>query len=1127
MTPDPVQAVAGLSTEEKRALLARMLGERAARPRSHPLSFSQQRLWFLDQIEPQSSAYHVWAALRVTGAFEPRLLAAALAEIVRRHKTLRTTFDRVDGQPVQVVAPAAEPALTVADLSGLAQGRRDIEVRRVSQAVVHTPFDLARGPLLRTWLLRLAPAESVVLVAMHHIISDGWSLGVLVKELGALYEAFAAGRPSPLPPLPLQYVDFAAWQRRWLSGETLEALTAWWKESLAGAPAVLELPADRPRPPLQRYRGASLHFAWPAELRAGLAALARRRGATLFMVLLAGFQALLQRHTGQEDLCVGTPVAGRGREELEGLIGFFSNILVLRGDLSGDPPFRELVARARETALGAVAHQDVPFEKLVEVLKPPRDTSRTPLFQVEFALQNVPDPTIELPDLTLVPDRGVRESAKFDLTVELAEDGDLLRGVAEYDRDLFDGATVERLMDRFARLLTGAAAEPETRLSDLPLLEERERAELLADWEAPSSPSAASLLPRLFEQQAARTPEAEAVSSGNTVLTYRELDERAGRLADDLRRLGVGPEARVAVALERTVDLPAVLLAVLKAGGAYVPLDPGYPRERLSMVLEDAGAAVLITTEALLGGPLAGLPGLPEQILLLPLSPSPSPGRGEHGGPAGEGLPGHPAYVLFTSGSTGRPKGVVVPHRALANFLLSMRAAPGFGAGDRLLAVTSLSFDIAALEMFLPLITGGCVEIAGRAEAGDGAWLAARLARPPAVTVLQATPATWRMLVDAGWSGDGRLKALCGGEALPRPLAAALAKRAGEVWNLYGPTETTVWSSVHRVTAEAEDMEAVGPAGPVPLGRPIAATRLRVLDRGLRPVPPGTPGELCIGGASVARGYFGRPDLTAERFVPDSFAAEGGAPGERLYRTGDLVRIARQELVYLGRLDHQVKIRGFRIELGDIEAALLRHPAVSQAVVVAAPIRQQEADRRLVAYVVAPGAGLDDLREALRQSLPEPLIPSAWVFLSTLPLTPNGKVDRKALPAPEPPAPAVWVAPRSSLEREIAEIWREILSGDGGERVGLHDNFFDLGGHSLLMAQVQSRLHEKLGREVSMVDLLSHATVERLARFLDGGRPAAESAAAERIERRAQREEGGSERLRRLRGKGEAGGETP
>jgi amino acid adenylation domain-containing protein len=1122
-----MNSVAGLSTEEKRTLLARMLGERAAKPRSHPLSFAQQRLWFLDQIEPQSTAYHVWSALRVTGAFSARLLGAALAEIVRRHKTLRTTFDRVDGQPVQMVAPTAEPALTVLDLTGLPPAMREAEVRRASQSAGHTPFDLARGPLLRTWLLRLAPSEAIVLVVMHHIISDGWSLGVLVKELGALYEAFAAGHPSPLPPLPLQYVDFVAWQRSRLTGEALETLTAWWKKSLAGAPMVLELPTDRPRPPVQRYRGAGLHIAWPAELRAALAGLARRQGATLFMVLLAGFQALLQRHTGQDDLCVGTPVAGRNRQELEPLIGFFSNILVLRGDLTGDPPFRELVARARETALGAVAHQDIPFEKLVEVLQPPRDTSRTPLFQVSFALQNVPDPTIELPDLTLVPDRNERESAKFDLTVELAEDGDILRGVAEYDRDLFDGITVERLVDRFARLLAGAAVDPECRLGGLPLLAESEQSELLAAWEAPA-PAPSLILPELFEQQAKRTPAGEAVSAGGTHLSYRDLDERADRLAHHLRELGIGPEARVAVALERTADLPVALLAVLKAGGAYVPLDPGYPRERLKLILEDARAAALITTEPLLAGPLAGLASLPEQVVLLD-----SPGdviltRGTSGRIWAGGAflppdpsarnspqddvridPDHPAYVLFTSGSTGRPKGVVVPHRALANFLLSMRHKPGFQPGDRLLAVTSLSFDIAALEIFLPLITGGCVEIAGRAEAADGAWLAARLARSPTVTALQATPATWRMLVEAGWQGDGQIQALCGGEALPRPLASALAARAGEVWNLYGPTETTVWSSVRRVEAGDEDA-----AGPVPLGRPIAATRLRVLDRGLRQAPAGTPGELCIGGDGVARGYLGRPDLTAERFVPDPFAG----PGERLYRTGDLVRIFRGDLEYLGRLDHQVKIRGFRIELGDIEAALLRHPAVSQAVVVAAPGPRQEADRRLVAYVVASGGRetlREEIREALRQSLPEPLIPSAWVFLPAFPLTPNGKVDRKALPPPEPPAPIVWVAPRSSLERTVAELWQEIL---GAERVGLHDNFFDLGGHSLLMAQVQARLQERLSREVSMVDLLSHATVERLARFLDGGQPAAENAAAARVERRALREEGGQERLRRLRG---------
>ena len=1057
--------LASLTPEQKRALLARMLEERAAKPRRFPLSFAQQRLWFIEQLEPGSAAYHVWSALRVRGPLDPGVLVRVVREIVRRHQTLRTTFAMVDTEPVQVVAPTGEPALLLADFRGVPEERREEEARRAGQAALHVPFDLAHGPLLRLFALRIADCEVLLYMAMHHIVSDGWSLGLWVQELAALYDAFAAGRPSPLPPLPLQYGDFAQWQRQHLAGERLERLIGWWRDRLAGAPAVLELPTDRPRPAVQSFRGSSVSFSLPRELSERLAALGQREGATLFMVLLAGFQLLLSRYSRQEDISVGTPTAGRGREELEGLIGFFASMLVLRTDLSGDPPLRELLRRVRETALGTFEHQEVPFEKLVEALQPPRDASHTPLFQVEFVLQNTPEPSLRAQDLTLAPLGVERETAKFDLLLEMFESPTGLYGILEYNRDLFDRSTAARLTRHFERLLAAIAAAPETPIARLSLLPEAERHQVLAEWNDTAQEwSGFRSLHGMFEGRVREQPEAPAATFEEESLTYRELSARANQLAHHLRRLGVGPDVKVAVCLERSLDLVTSFLGVLKAGGAYVPIDPDYPADRRAFLLADSHAAALVTDSRW----LADLPpGGPPPVLL---DRDRTYIRSEStanlaGGATAESL----AYVIYTSGSTGQPKGAMIHHRGIHNRLLWMQEAYGLTPRDTVLQKTPFSFDVSVWEFFWPLLAGARLVLARPGGHRDSAYLAELIGRER-VTVMHFVPSMLQaFLEEPDLSACASLRlVVASGEALPPALAQRFAQRlpGTDLQNLYGPTETSV--DVTSWGCPSGEAPAV-----VPIGRPIANTRIHLLDPAFEPVPIGVPGELWIGGLNVGRGYLARPSLTAERFVPDPF----GGPGERLYRTGDLARIRGDgEIEYLGRIDFQVKVRGFRIELGEIEAALAAHPEVREAVVLTR--EDQPGDPRLVAYVVsrAEAAGL---REHLRGRLPEYMIPAFFVMLNALPLSPNGKVDRKSLPAPQGQSPEQgYLAIRTPVEEILAGIWAELL---GVERVGAADHFFALGGHSLLAMRVLSRLRALFGVEIPLRDLFEAPKLADLA----------------------------------------------
>ncbi|MCI0546230.1 MAG: amino acid adenylation domain-containing protein [Candidatus Rokubacteria bacterium] len=1075
LTPELREIIAGRKAE----LLALLERQQAARlaalplgpvPRDGdlPLSSAQERLWFLAALNPESAVYNLPAAFRLTGPLDENALSQSLTEIVRRHEVLRTSFPSRDGQPSQSIAPSRDVPVHVVNLQGMPDAAE--EARRLADAEVRRPFDLVEGPLLRFTLIRLGEAEVILLLVLHHIISDGWSFNVLFRELGTLYGAFAAGRPSPLPELPIQYADFAEWQRRALEGETLEAQLAYWRRHLAGRLPVLDLPSDRPRPAVETYRGATHVVTVPASLSRALKALGLREGVTLFMTLLAAWKTLLHRYTDLDDVLVGSPAANRSRSEIEGSIGLFVNTLVLRTDLSGNPPFREVLERVRETALRAYANPDVPFDRLVEALHPERDLSRNPLFQVMFILQNASmTHLLELPGLTLEPLAVETGTSKFDLTLSLTETEPALQGTLEFNTALFDSATMGRLWSHFLTLLEGIAADPGERLWSLPVLPAAERHQIVVGWNRTAAPYARDrCLHQLLEEQAERTPDAVAVSDEDATLTYRELHRRADGLAHALRGLGVGPDVLVGICVERSIEMVVGLLGILKAGGAYVPLDPAYPSARLAFMLEDARIPVLVTQKPL----LERLPPHTAHVLCLDTEWEALP-SGQPGLPSRGLTPDHLAYVIYTSGSTGQPKGVLVPHRAVVNFLEAMRDRPGLTARSTLLAVTTLSFDIAALELYLPLLVGGRVALASRATAMDGALLATRLAETGA-TAMQATPATWRMLLDAGWSGHPSLDILCGGESLPSELAAELLARGASLWNLYGPTETTIWSTIHRVTGEERT---------IPVGRPIANTECYVLDREGQPAPVGVPGELHIGGVGVARGYWNRPELTTERFVPSPFGASTGA---RLYKTGDLVRYLPDGTIeHLGRLDQQVKVRGFRIELGEIEHALAQHPGVRQAVVVAR--EDAPGDRRLVAYVMAAAAAapsVAEMQEHLLAILPPYMVPGIFVMVDALPLTPNGKVDRRALPAPEPVASADGpprVGPRDMLELELTHVWQKLLAAAS---VGVRDNFFALGGHSLLAARLFAEIGKLTGRQLPLALIFQFPTVEGLARVL-------------------------------------------
>ncbi|HEX9935823.1 MAG TPA: amino acid adenylation domain-containing protein, partial [Longimicrobium sp.] len=1010
-----------------------------------PLSFAQERLWFIDQLEPGSTVYNIPVARRLGGALDVAALERALGEIVRRHESLRTVFGEVDGSPVQVIAPFGGFTLPVEDLSRLGEGDREAALRRRAGEEARRPFDLAAGPLFEAGLLRLGEEDHVLLLSMHHIVSDGWSMGVLFRELSALYEAYRDGRESPLAEPPVQYADYAVWQREQLAGEALDRQLAYWRERLAGAPELLELPTDHPRPAEQTFRGAHERIELPGELLRRLRALARSEGATLYMVLLGAFQVLLSKYSGSDDIVVGSPIAGRTRKEVEELIGFFVNTLVLRTELGGDPSFREILGRAREATLGAYENQEVPFEKLVAELQPERSLGHSPLFQVMFSLDDAPGADSGLPGLVTESVGAEMKVAKFDLSLGFVEGPGGGWGSLSYNTDLFDRATATRMARHLERVLEQVAAEPDVRLCELDLLDATERRQVVEEWNATWAPHPAGLcFHHLVEAQVERTPGAAAVVFEGKTLTYRELNERANRLARHLRRLGVGPEARVAVCLERSPEMVVAVLATFKAGGAYVPLDPAYPADRLAFMLADSAAAVLLTTEALRGT----IPVPAGTRVVCPAVAQAESGENLEGGAE----PGSLAYVIYTSGSTGTPKGVAVEHRALVNYIAHAATVFATRAGDRVLQFASISFDLAAEEIFTTLVSGATLVLRTEEmlETPGSFWEACDRW---GISVLDLPTAVWHHLsphLDAhpeALPRSLRLMVIGGEAALPERVRAWQAATGGRVRlvNGYGPTETTIVATIW----EAPER---GGISRVLIGKPVSNTRCYVLDATRRPAAVGVPGELYVGGAQVARGYLGRPATTAERFVPDPFAAE---PGVRLYRTGDRARWrADGTLEYLGRLDAQVKVRGFRIELGEIEGALRRSGGVADCVVVAR--EDVPGEKRLVAYVVGD-VGAAALREHLRRDLPEYMVPAAFVSLGRLPLTPNGKLDRKALPAPEGDAYArgSYEAPLGEVETALAGIWADVL---GLERVGRWDHFFELGGHSLLAIRLIERM---------------------------------------------------------------------
>jgi amino acid adenylation domain-containing protein/non-ribosomal peptide synthase protein (TIGR01720 family) len=1046
-----------------------------------PLSFAQQRLWFLDQLEPGGVSYNVGAAVRLTGALDAEALRRSLREVVNRHEALRTTFVETGGQSRQQVASEVEVPFEFQDLGLLPVAEREAETRRGAAAEMRRPFDLARGPLLRLKLLRLAADEHVMVVTMHHIISDGWSSGVLIRELAALYEAYSAGAKSPLAPLPVQYADYALWQRRLLTGEALAGELTYWRERLAGAPTVLELPTDRPRPPVFAHRGARHHFALGPELVRALTALGRQEGATLFMTLLAAYQTLLSRHSGQEDISVGSPIAGRTQVETEGLIGYFANTLVLRTDLSGDPTFRELLGRVRETSLGAYAHQDVPFEMLVERLQPERSLSHTPLFQAALTLQSSPAEPLHVRGLALAPLEVESGTAKFDLLLTLEGEGESLRCFFEYNTDIFDGETIARMAGHFRTLLEGVVASPDDLVTRLPLLTDAERERLLSEWAGRETYARGESLHRLFERQAARTPDATAVTYEDERLSYAELNTRANVLARRLRGAGVADGTVVGVLLERSAEMVVGLLAVLKAGGAYLPLNPSDPPERLAFMLEDAGCPVVLTRS---GQAVPPPPPAGDSHRLIFVDED-DHAEGHAADNLDEAAGGdHLAYVIYTSGSTGQPKGVQVTHDNAARLFAATDHWFRFGPEDVWTLFHSYTFDFSVWEMWGALLYGGRLVVAPYWVSRSPESFYELVCRER-VTVLNQTPSAFRQFIEAERAAPSDLRpslryVVFGGEALdPRSLKPWVERHGDtrpQLVNMYGITETTVHVTYRPLAAA--DIEA---AAVSPIGGPIPDLQVYVLDRHLQPVPFGVRGEMYVGGDGLARGYLGRPALTAERFIAHPFSKE---PGARLYRTGDLARQrADGTLEYLGRADNQVKVRGFRIELGEIEAALASHPAVGAAVVLAP--EEPGGARRLVAYVVAaPGAPAPtsgELQGFLKERLPDYMAPHACVTLDALPLTTNGKIDRKALLALDRAPGAAdgegFVPARTPAEKILAAVWAEVLRV---ERVGANDNFFELGGDSILSIQIVSKARQA-GLRVTPKQLFQHQTVAALA----------------------------------------------
>ena len=1042
-----------------------------------PLSFAQARLWFLDQLQPDSAFYNMPLALYLSGQLNIAALESSINKIIQRHEALRTNLATQEGQPVQVIASTINWKLLVVDLLDLHQSEREDEAQRLATVEANRPFNLEQEPLLRATVLLLGETEYILLLTMHHIISDGWSLGVFVRELTEFYKAFCTGKPPVLPLLPVQYADFAVWQRQWLQKEILETQLDYWKQQLKNALALLELPTDRPRPAVQTFRGACYYAALPLKLSVALAAYSKRVGCTLFMTLYTAFQILLYRYTGQDDIVVGTPVAGRNRREIEGLIGFFVNTLVLRTDLSGNPTFEQLLNRVREVALQAYAHQDLPFEQLVEALQPARDLSYTPLFQVMFALDNALVPSVELPELAISSYAVEIGTAKFDLTLSMENTTSGLVGVWEYNTDLFDEVTIARMTSHFQTLLEAIAANPDQQISQLPIVTQTEQHQLLFEWNNTFAKYPQDkCIHQLFEEQVERSPSSVAVVFEGEQLTYRELNARANQLAHYLRSLGVGTEVLVGICVERSIEMIVGLLGVLKAGGAYVPIDPAYPKERLVFMLEDSAVPVLLTQQRLVDR----IPKHQAQVVLLDTQWQIIAQQSEENIACfvnAENL----AYVIYTSGSTGKPKGVTIQHRSLVNYTTAVSIEYEIEKHDRILQFSSISFDVSAEEIYISLIYGTTLVLRTDFML-DSVGTFLQKCIDWKLTVLVLPTVYWHELTlflsqeKLALPPSLRLVIIGGEKALSERLKTWLEYVGQQVRlvNNYGPTEATIGATIYDLSASTA----------VLIGCPIRNVQTYILDRYLQPVPVGVPGELHIGGDGLARGYLNRPDLTEAKFIPNPFSNKSGS---RLYKTGDKARyLPDGNIEFLGRIDNQVKIRGFRIELGEIEAVLSQHPGIRETVVIAR--ENITLDKQLVAYIVPHQQGtltISDLRHFLKERMPDYMVPGAFVVLEALPLTPNGKVDCQSLPAPDINSliqKVDFVAPETPTEKLVASIWSKVL---GVEKVGMNDNFFTLGGHSLLATQLLSQVSDACGVELPLSKLFEAPTIANLTNYIE------------------------------------------
>jgi amino acid adenylation domain-containing protein len=1072
------------------------------------LSFAQQRLWFLDQLEGMNDNYNISQALKFQGVLNLKALEKALNQIIERHEVLRTNFQVKNDLPVQVIRPHHPIEIPVIDIENLSEKEQSIKISQLINEEAEISFDLAKDLLLRAKIIRLKKKEHIFLLTMHHIVSDGGSLGILIDELSTIYQAECESKPANLKPLLVQYVDFALWQKRHLTGENLAKNLNYWQQKLADVPPLLPLATDYPRPPIQSFRGDTVRFYINQELTAKIRNLSRQEKTTLFITILTAFKILLSYYSQQDDIIVGSPINNRNRQEVEPLIGFFVNNLVLRSKIDLSLDFYTLLKQVHQTSLEAYQYQELPFEKLVEELNPERNLSYTPIFQVMLGFNNNEFRSWNLPGLEISSFPLERKTAKFDLTLFIRETPSRLEANLQYSTDLFKRSTIERMIEHFQILLEQITTNPHQSISKLSILTVTERQQILGEWNQTQSEYIPQPFPKLFELQAQKTPHEIAVIFEQKKLTYHELNTQSNQLANYLKKLGVKTETFVGIYLERSLEMLIALLAILKAGGVYIPLDTNYPLERIAYMINDSQLQYIVTKENL----LTQLPSSNANIICwetippTPLNPpllreefdSPQPPllreettpptpltkidpstfrppltKGGSGGVNLENL----AYVIYTSGSTGNPKGVQISHKSLTNLLQSMLFSLNVTKEDIFLALTTISFDIAAIELYLPLILGAKLVIASSEVALDPTLLLQQMEEQQ-ITVIQATPATWQNLVQVGWdqTRSKPLKILCGGEALSKQLAQELLKRSPQVWNLYGPTETTIWSTTYKIETIPDN-----PSSNIPLGRPINNTHIYILDSFLNPVGIGIVGELYIGGNGLAKGYWNLPQLTTEKFIPNPFG-EG-----KLYKTGDLVRYLEDgNIEFLGRKDNQVKLRGFRIELGEIEAVLKQHPSVLDVAVIL--WGEEIQDKHLVAYVVSQDLSTTTkpLVDFLQQKLPMYMIPSAFVFLPQLPLTLNGKIDRLSLPDPDPnhysTSNKEFTPPQTPIQETLVQIWQEVLKL---EQVGIDDHFFELGGHSLLATQIISRINSNFGIKFPLKDLFENPVLKDLAEHIE------------------------------------------